>query len=279
LQFKKARPLFERAEAIFREQCVGVRYEIASGRALLYRALIPLGDLPELARRADAALREAEQRRDLYSVVNLRTNSMSFLALANDDVEGAERELHLAEQHLSKRGFHIQHCFHFMARLAVLFYSGDAAKARNELIAHARVMKRSLLLRVQTLRVPMHEMRARACIALLAAGTNDNALRREAERELRALEREKIALADGHARLLRAGLANLAGDREAARAHLATADETFTALGTELLAAVARQRRGVLLGDASMRESAERWMLAQNIKNPAKMCALYAPGF
>ena len=50
----------------------------------------------------------------------------------------------------------------------------------------------------------------------------------------------------------------------------------------KLYAAVARRRIGALQDDARGREltrQAEEWMAAQNIKNPAAMTRMLAPGF
>jgi tRNA A-37 threonylcarbamoyl transferase component Bud32 len=281
-QFKKAREPFEIGEAIFRDQCVGVVYEIASVRSLLYRALVPLGDLVALARRAEASLREAEQRGDLYAIVSLRANAMCFLALAKDDPAEAQRELDLATSHLSPHGFHVQHSFCLMAQSLVSLYRGEPAKVHEDFIARWPTIRRSLLLRVQSLRIPLHELRARAAIALIASGaTGAKALRKTAEGHIRAVEREKIPYANAQIRILRAALARLDGDTPRAIEHLATAERGLTELGMLLAAAVAKRCRGLLVGGdegRSLQAAAEEWMASQGIRNPARMTAMYAPG-
>jgi hypothetical protein len=146
---------------------------------------------------------------------------------------------------------------------------------------------------VQALRLAHYDLRARASIALLAASAPDRErakLRAEAERAIRALDRERMPLADGIARLLRASLANVDGDRTKALAELEGAERIFTVLETALLATIARRHRGALLETdvstpstkeegAKIRAEADAWLASQGARDPAKLCALYAPGF
>jgi len=125
---------------------------------------------------------------------------------------------------------------------------------------------------------------------LLASGSGEagaldaRKLRAIAERSVRALTRERMEWTDALVSLLRAGLvytSGAEGHREEALAHLADAERRFEALGTRLLVAVTRRRRGELVGGAEGRalvDAAEAWMTAEGIRNPDKVCALYAPG-
>jgi hypothetical protein len=63
---------------------------------------------------------------------------------------------------------------------------------------------------------------------------------------------------------------------------LARAVEAFEAIDLGLQAAAARRRLGELTGGARGRglvEQADAWMRDQQIRNPARMTALLAPGF
>ncbi len=64
--------------------------------------------------------------------------------------------------------------------------------------------------------------------------------------------------------------------------YLHDAVDRFDRADMKLYAAVARRRLGALQDDARGRElqrQAEEWMAAQNIKNPACMTRMLAPGF
>jgi hypothetical protein len=82
--------------------------------------------------------------------------------------------------------------------------------------------------------------------------------------------------------MVRAGLAACRGDRSAAATHLASAAEGFDAADMALFANVARRRLGEFLGGdegQSLVRQADSWMASQQIQNPARMTALYFPGF
>jgi hypothetical protein len=282
-RFRDARTQLELAETIIRDQCVGASYEGSACRTFLYRALVHLGDLQELAKRVEATLRDAEQKGDLYTLINLRTNGTPFLALVRDDPDAAEAEIARAEKHLSTKGFHVPHSFALLSRSYVGLYRGDAKGVLAHMNARWKAVKRSLLLRVQTLRIGLAEVRGRACVSLAAIdGPDAAAMRREAESHIRTLDREQLPWATALATILRAGLSNVAGDRDTALAQLALADESLGALGLRLAQAIVQRRRGVLLGgsegQALVREG-ERYLLDQGVKNIARMSALYAPGF
>ncbi len=59
------------------------------------------------------------------------------------------------------------------------------------------------------------------------------------------------------------------------------AENAFRSAGMALHEAVARRRRGQVLGGTRGRElveSADAWMAAQKIKNPERLSAMLAPG-
>ena len=80
---------------------------------------------------------------------------------------------------------------------------------------------------------------------------------------------------------IRAGLANIGGDRSAALAHLQKAETAFAAVDMALHTAVARRHRGTIAGGlegAALVRAADEWMAGQGIKNPARMASMLAPG-
>ena len=87
---------------------------------------------------------------------------------------------------------------------------------------------------------------------------------------------------DPLALLLNAAVAYLEGNTPLATGYLADAADRFDRADMHLYAAVAQRRLGELLGDAHGRElqrQADEWMVAQDIKNPAFMTRMLAPGF
>jgi hypothetical protein len=278
---------FERGEVILRDQCVGVTYPLASARTLFYRALVHSGELSAASERVEVTLAQAEQRGDRYSVANYRATVTAFLALAHDDAAACQRELEIASRHLAMEAFHLQHCFCLVGRALLAIYRGAPVDAHAEILARWPALKRSLLLRVQTLRIALHDVHARACVAAFAAegerGAREKGITRKTiAREIRALEREGTAWADANAQLARAGFLAVTGDRAAALREGEDAEQRFDGLHMPLVAAAARRQRGVLLrgreGDLLVGEGEER-LRSHGVVNPPRFAALLAPGF
>ncbi len=278
-RFVASRPYFEEAEVIFREDCVGVAYEVAALRSLYFSVLAHAGALEELETRAAACLREADQRGDRYTIMNTRANTMVFLALAHDDVGKAGRELAIAEKYLPPT-FVVQTTYCVHGRAQVAFYEGDFVRGRAALLEPWPALKRSLLLRVQRLRILLNEARARSCVALLAAGSREMT-REIAEKEILAVEREGIPIAIAHVHLLRAVMCRIGGDRERAIAELVAAEADFDALAMPILRAATRRQRGVLVGGEegrALRDEADAALTKRTVRDPARFAALYVPG-
>lgn len=88
-RFPEARQAFERTEAILRDQCVGVSYELSTARIMHFRTLLALGEIQAVVGPVATCLSDAERKGDSYTILSLRTNVTPFLALARDDVPGA----------------------------------------------------------------------------------------------------------------------------------------------------------------------------------------------
>jgi len=91
-----------------------------------------------------------------------------------------------------------------------------------------------------------------------------------------------MSWSDALAQLLSAGVAGTCGNTGRATKLLAEAAARFEAVDMPLYAAAAHRRLGQLLGGdegRSLVAKADAWMRGQNIKNPARMGAIFAPGF
>jgi len=280
-EWKPAADWLGRAEAIFRDECVGVAFELNSVRLMLYRALAFLGEIDALAGRVPPVFREIEDRGDRYSSINLRANPRALVALASDRPQDVEREVNEATQWLGSR-FFVQHYFCVCALAQHDLYVGEGARAVARMQAAWPALKRSLLLRVQSIRITVLDQRARSA---LAAAAGDPAGR---ERLLRSAERDRgRLLRDGHpwataiAQLLGAGAAHLRRDEAACIDRLRAAIAAFDVLGMALHAAVARARLAERLGGdegLALRARADAWLAGQHVRNPGAIVATFAPG-
>src|SRR6185436_6033722 len=91
------------------------------------------------------------------------------------------------------------------------------------------------------------QLRAFAAVAAAQAGGGADPLR-AAEKDARSIERERMPWAAPFVPLIRAGVASVRGDAEAAHAELARAPDLFDAADMKLWAAVARRSLGALTG-------------------------------
>ena len=100
--------------------------------------------------------------------------------------------------------------------------------------------------------------------------------------DARRLEREATPWSQAAARLVRASLAWNRGDDAGAGDLLTDAAGRFDAISMPVCAAAARRRLGVLVGGdrgATLVGEADAWMRSQEIRQPARMTEVYAPGF
>jgi hypothetical protein len=144
-----------------------------------------------------------------------------------------------------------------------------------------------MLLRVQVLRIETLAFQTRAALQVAAmerppAG-GDRARMLEAARRLAGkIEREQVAWSAPLVPLARAAIADLEGERTRALELLDAAARGFEAVEMGLHAAVARRRRGQLIGGdtgATLVGAADLWMMDQRITNVRAMTELLAPGF
>ena len=114
---------------------------------------IYMGEVAELSRRLPVLLAEAQERGDRFALTNLKTYLLSFLRLAADDPERARRESYEALGEWSQQGFHVQHMTGLFAQVHIDLYCRQGQAAWQHITEQWPAAKRSLVLRVQRLRV------------------------------------------------------------------------------------------------------------------------------
>ncbi len=273
----------DRAEATFRGRCTGVAWELDTAHAYALWALSHLGRWEELALRFPVLIAEARERGDLYAEMNLSTYILAIVRLAADRPEEAGQEVRRVMAQWSREGYHVQHNDQVWASILVELYRGDGAAAWDSITRHWPTLARSLLPRVQFIRVAMLGVRGRC--ALAAAGGAGDPTRGpwlgSAGRDAARLEREGLAWASAQARMIRAGLASLQGRRDRVASHLREARDLFVESDMGVCAAVAGWRLGEALGGQEGRalvEQSDGDLRARSIRRPDRVIALFAPG-
>ena len=150
------------AEAIFRDRCTGVAWELDTAHAYALWALSHLGEWVELSRRFPVLINEARERGDLYAEMNLSTYILTVVRLAADEPGAARDELRRVAGQWSREGYHVQHNDQVWAAVQTDLYAGDGPAAWDRITRHWPTLSRSLLMRVQFIRVAMRGLRAAA---------------------------------------------------------------------------------------------------------------------
>ncbi|MGE5185793.1 MAG: hypothetical protein ACM31C_27220, partial [Acidobacteriota bacterium] len=262
------------AAAMYREHCRGVAWELAICDAYRLPALAYLGELAELAAVVPRAFAAARDRGDLFAANTLRLGQQSLVLLAADRADEAIAEAASAIAPFPRETYLLPHYHHLFAFAQASLYRRDPAAAWQRIEQEWQELSRARLLMVQCLRVEVRHLRARAALALAAADAaqRDHMLRAAAA-EAKTIARDRVRIAPPLASAIRAGIAAVRGEPEAAAGHLDAAVEGFAAAGMALYEHAARARRGG--GD---RERAVAWMAAQGIRDPEAMTAMLVPG-
>jgi hypothetical protein len=271
------------AARAFRERCTGVTWELGTARTFMMGTLTYMGDYVEYERHWPGFLEDARARGDVFAETKLILIDLSHAAsLAKDDADGASAAVAGALGKWHAEGFHLQHFWALHARVEIALYRGDPATAWTLLQDARRGLRRSLLLRVQSLRLWLRQTRARAALALAAHDpTASERLLAIARAEARAIARERTPWGAGMASLIGGLLLEREGDAERAAAKLDDAATRLDAAHMVVYAAAARRARGRVAGPESGAPAvrdAEALMRVRGVHDPARFAALLAPG-
>ncbi len=273
------------SEAVFEAHSDGMSWELATVRYFLLQSLEWLGRSADLVRLVPLHWTGALDKGDLYFETNLGLGFLNAAWLVGDDVNEARRVAHEASQGWSRKGFHLQHFLEFVAYAQLDLYDNKAKSAYQCVQDRWRPLARSMLLRIQNIRVPALHIRGRT--ALAAARQADVSGRKvrllgQARQDGRRLASEPAVYASALGSLVLAGVSHGFGDANGAIAHLQSATKGFDLANMSLYAAVTRRRLGQLVGGhegQSLIEAADAWMTGQTIQNPLAWARMLAPGF
>ena len=286
-RFSKSLTACEAGEAMLRERCTGVTWEVMTARLYQLHALVMTGRWKELAISAPAQLEEGKARKDNYLTTYIRTRSLFLVHLAQDDPDTARELQRHSLDGWSRMGFQVQHYWDWYVTTEIELYAGNPAAAWENLTRRWRAYQTSLLPRTQGLHIETLHLRARTAISLAAHdalassvdGGGDRLLRR-AEADLKWVDGRDETWAHAMAALARAGILSVRGMRSEAIGLLTEAENQFESIDMKHYAAAARFQRGVLTSGSTdpLCLEAGEWMAGQEILNPGRMAAMLAPG-
>lgn len=276
----------DEASVLYANRGRGVAWELAICNAYGLPALAYLGHLSRLAEVVPRALEGARERGDLFAASTLRLGQQSLVLLVKNRPEDAIEEANRAIRTFPNDVYLLPHYHHLFAVAQAELYRARPLQAWRRIEESAAGLRQSRLLMVQCLGVEIRHLRARAALALAGSsdrvrGRSPKALRKMALAEANAIERSRAKPASPFAASIRAAVANAAGDRAAAIAHLTRALFGFQSANMHLYAQATRDRLGALRGGAEgakLRAEAARWMAEESVEEPAALIAMLIPG-
>jgi hypothetical protein len=182
----------------------------------------------------------------------------------------------------SQQGFHVQHQNALLAQLYINLYRCEGQAAWTYISERWPRYKNSLLLRIQHVRIDVLQLRARSAVMAAMTRADPTPLLRNAERDARRLERERVGPAEAHAQAIRAGIAAIRGNPSEAATRLSDAAVRYENAEMRLYSASARRWLGKLLGGDEGQElvrAADTWISDQMIRDPVRIASMYIPGF
>jgi len=275
----------EALEDCERAESLGPEFRTRSSEDVYARLIATLycwyytGDIPRIAERLPELLKNVQERGDLVSDTGLRARFLPVLLLAQDNPEQARHEVRDAISRWTRQAFYFQHYFSLVGETEGDLYVGAVEPAWERLTGAWRALGAGHIFLVQFLLLEALHLRARVALALAASGHESPRLVRQALADARRMEREQAPWSDALALLVRAGVASLQGHRSSAVELLAQAESALEAAQMSLYLAVAQCRRGELTGDRKLVEAANQFMHNHQIRNPARMAGMLAPGF
>ncbi len=279
-EYDVATRLLHDAAARFGELAAGT-FELNVMRIFRLIDLRLLGRCRQLRSEYDEYLRDAQRRGDRYMETTL-SRALNIVWLIEDDPARARQELANKAWTPPKTGFHIQHWYKLRARGEMALYAGNAARTREQLATSMERLEKSMLLRVKMIRSDYRWLVGRLALFECAAGQPQAPRHALVAKQAGRLARDGSGLGTLWCHLLRAGIAHQSGDDAAAAEILARSVDVAHEGGFLLYEAAARQRRGQLLGGShgsDLIAEGHRIMAREQVKNPARMTAMIAPGF
>ena len=150
-----------RAEALFRDRCTGVAWELDTAHAYSLWSLSHLGEWAELARAVRSSSTRPANAATSTRSMNLSTYVLSIVRLAADEPAEAREEPAPCWAAGRGTGYHVQHNDLIWALVQIDLYRGRRPRRPGSAWnRHWPTLARSLLLRVQFIRVAMLGLRA-----------------------------------------------------------------------------------------------------------------------
>jgi tRNA A-37 threonylcarbamoyl transferase component Bud32 len=287
--WKTALSMLERAEMIAVKGHVFAALGITKLLHGKLDCLMMLGRWKDISRSIPVWLQDARRRGDQFGISTMLVHSYVACLAANrpdDAISAIGQCWDVWPQEGNIMGTY----WSLYGRAETALFRGEGTGAWDLIHRDRATLKQTTLYQfLPIFKLVMVQLQARAALAAAAAMPaggryfdKRSRLVRAAEREARRIEWHRPSWCDPLATLVRAGIANLKGRSEESVALLSAAEAGCTGADLSLYAAVAKRRRGQLLGGVegkALVDAADAYMSEQEIRNPARITAMLAPGF
>lgn len=280
-RWRPACDALEQAAVIWRDRCRGANWETTTTAVFHLSALAFRGEVGKIAERVPALLAQARERGNVYFATNLRTGYPSLAWLVTDEPETGARHHEEAMAEWGDDGFHVQHYFDLIAAVHLALYRERPADAWKRVRTTWKPLRASMVHHVNLVELDTFTLRARAALAAIREGIDEDNPLATLRHDIRALRRSRVAWAMAEGALFDGLIAAREGRADDAKAWLIEAIDGFDATETSLYAAATRMRLGVLLGGhegASLYRVGENAMRDVGVRNPVAMARILAPG-
>lgn len=257
----------------------GFSWERQTARIFMLDDLMWMGRWNELFDQLPGFIEAARQRGDLYASSYMRSRYAPLGFWIADDPEGAGHEADRGLGGWSTRGYSLPRYYQLYSGVQALIYRGQAGQPWQRLDQSWPTLKRTLMRSIQSVRVPLFEIRGRVALAVVAADRSATHLTIAAQCA-KALSRERVRWADSYAAALDGAVAAWRGDRQQALDGLAEGERQSAETEMSGFAAAMRRRRGEYLGGEEGRrliDRADAWFATQRVRNPAALTDCFAP--
>ncbi|MEZ4248613.1 MAG: protein kinase [Polyangiales bacterium] len=279
-RFAKAHERAIEADALLREHCSAVPWELSTAHHLAGMTAWNLGRYRFLAQHVPRWVREARERSDLYGTTTITSSSAFALAIAEDRPDEGMDAVRSVMGEWAQPGFQIQHYFEMQSLTDLEIYAGKGALAHARQVRDWPAFRRSLLPTMPTMRFLMLSARARAALARARddASARD-ALVNEAAKDLKSargamVQATNVAMADQ----IEAEVHAARGDDARAVALLERAIPALRTAQMLGFAAAASLRLGVLRQDDAEVQAAEAALRDLGVLAPRRYAWLRGPG-
>jgi hypothetical protein len=274
--FRAGADALERVELMHDERRVGAEWNHSVVQLFGLWCQWYLGDIPAFSKRFVALLRQADERNDVSLSTNLRSSFTNVYWLLRGEVAEAKRSAERARSTFYP-GVMMRHFDDLLCQANINLYEGDGEAALARFAEANWALKKSLTFSVQSARIALIDLRARAALVAAVSGrSHHHKMLASAKRDAKKIDAEKTPWASPLAALRHAGVAASLGDYTRAGGRLVAAIRGFEACDMKLHALLAKVRLAQLCGDV---DQYVQQLTASGIAEPHRILQMLAPGF